>query len=94
MARRPKYRVTIFGRDWSWCGSRSMARSIPEPLQRVSQGSICGGESQGIEQFEQRSPAVFEELHLEGVCCELGKQYIETEKVGKALQDIEYEKKA
>lgn len=65
-----------------------MARSIPEPLQRLLRGSIRRGEGQGIEQIEQSNPAVFEELHLEGACCELGKQYARTEKVGKARQDI------
>lgn len=65
-----------------------MARPIPEHLQRVLQGSIRRGEGQGIEQIEQSNPAVFKELHLEGACCELGKQNVKTEKVGKALQDI------
>lgn len=68
-----------------------MARPIPESLQRVLQGSIRRGEGQGIEQIEQSNPAVFKELHLEGACCELGKQYVKTEKVGKALQDINHE---
>ena len=55
-----------------------MARPISESLKRVLQRSVCRCEGQGIEQIQQSNPAVFEELHLKGVCCELGKQYAKT----------------